>query len=70
MTLNKKLTEILIVEKLDISITKNMSWLMIESILKHQRLEKYSLWLATGKIIPEAGQISPAIAHNGLMKII
>ena len=70
MTLNEKLNEILWVEKLCISVPKDINWFFVERILKHQRLIKYSLWLTTGKIIPEAGQISPAIAHNGLMKII
>ncbi|HEC8329170.1 TPA: C protein [Providencia rettgeri] len=42
----------------------------MENILEHPKLEKYSVWLATGKIIPEAGQISPAIAHSGLAPII
>ncbi|WP_353242287.1 hypothetical protein [Providencia sp.] len=70
MTLNEKLNEILCVEKLCISVPKDINWFFVERILKHQRLIKYSLWLTTGKIIPAAGQISPAIAHNGLMKII
>ncbi|EFB71522.1 MULTISPECIES: hypothetical protein [Providencia] len=70
MTLNEKLKEALSVEHLDIPIANNINWLCFENILKHRRLSKYSLWLTTGKIIPSAGQISPAIAHNGLMKII
>lgn len=70
MTLNEKFDVILRVEKLCFSIPQNINWLFVENILQHQRLEKYTLWLITGKIAPEAGQISPAIAHNGLMKII
>lgn len=27
--------------------------------------EKYTLWLMTGKTAPEAGQISPVVAHSG-----
>ncbi|WP_265497973.1 hypothetical protein [Providencia rustigianii] len=70
MILVDKLNEILYVEKLSINLPKSISWFFIESILKHKKLEKYSLWLTTGKIIPEAGQISPALAHSGHMKII
>lgn len=28
-------------------------------------LEKYTLWLMTDKTAPEAGQISPVVAHSG-----
>lgn len=70
MILVDKLNEVLYVEKLSINLPKSINWLFIESILKHKKLEKYSLWLTTGKIIPEAGQISPALAHIGHMKII
>lgn len=70
MMLHEKLNEILNFEKLSIEIKDDINWLTVENILQNRRLEKYSLWLTTGKIIPEAGQISPAIAHNGLMKII
>ncbi|EUD11766.1 hypothetical protein [Providencia alcalifaciens] len=70
MILVDRLNEILYVEKLSINLPKNISWFFIEGILKHKKLEKYSLWLTTGKIIPEAGQISPVLAHSGHMKII
>lgn len=66
----EKLCEIFNAEKININVNPGISWLAIESILKDRRLQKYSVWLTTGKIIPEAGQISPAIAHNGLMTII
>lgn len=29
------------------------------------QLEKYTLWLMTDKTAPEAGQISPVVAHSG-----
>lgn len=70
MMIHQKLTAIFSVEKINIHIKQDISWLSIEHLLRGQRLEKYYLWLTTGKIIPEAGQVSPAIAHNGLMKII
>lgn len=70
MTINEKLNSIFNVEKIKINIPHDINWLAVEDILKSRKLTKYSLWLTTGKIIPEAGQISPAIAHNGLMKII
>lgn len=65
MTLNEKLNEMLHVEKIKMAVPQNINWLSVESILKHRKLEKYSLWIMTGKILPEAGQISPAIAHSG-----
>lgn len=70
MMLHEKLNKIIDLEKLSVEIKEDTSWLTIENILQNRRLEKYALWLTTGKIIPEAGQISPALAHNGLMKII
>ncbi|VEB71048.1 Uncharacterised protein [Providencia rustigianii] len=70
MTLNERLIEALSVESLSIAISNNMSWLSFEKTLNHRRLAKYSFWITTGKIIPEAGQISPALAHSGHMKII
>ncbi|MCX9115977.1 hypothetical protein [Providencia rettgeri] len=70
MTLNEKLNEMLYVEKIKIAVPQNINWFSVEHILKHRKLEKYSLWIATGKILPEAGQISPAIAHSGHTLII
>ncbi|MEY0996703.1 hypothetical protein AB7263_00605 [Providencia rettgeri] len=70
MTLNEKLNEMLYVEKIKIAVPQNINWFSVEHILKHRKLEKYSLWIATGKILPEAGQISPAIAHSGHTRII
>ncbi|ARD63688.1 MULTISPECIES: helix-turn-helix domain-containing protein [Kosakonia] len=29
------------------------------------QFQKYTLWLMTDKTAPQAGQIAPAIAHNG-----
>lgn len=70
MTLNEKLNEMLHIEKIKMAVPQNINWLSVERILKHRKLEKYSLWITTGKILPEAGQISPAIAHSGLAPII
>ncbi|MHB2063508.1 helix-turn-helix transcriptional regulator [Serratia marcescens] len=38
---------------------------VIEKILSHPRFEKYTMWFITGKAAPQAGQIVPALAHNG-----
>lgn len=66
----ERLREIFSVEKIKIDVKADISWLLADSILKHRRLEKYYLWFTTGKVFPEAGQISPALAHNGRMKIM
>lgn len=34
-------------------------------ITSHSRFKKYALWLMTGDIAPESGQIAPALAHYG-----
>jgi len=34
-------------------------------ITSKPRFEKYTLWLMTDKTAPEAGQISPVVAHSG-----
>ncbi len=36
----------------------------LEKITTHPRFEKYALWLVTGKVAPEAGQISPEIEQQ------
>lgn len=41
------------------------SGLNLMKITQHQVFEKYALWLMTDKTIPEAGQISPVVAHSG-----
>lgn len=38
-------------------------------ITNNKMFSKYTLWLMTGKIAPEAGQISPAISHTGQKRI-
>ncbi|HEJ9674664.1 TPA: hypothetical protein SMN36_000922 [Proteus mirabilis] len=65
MNIYEKLKQIAKIEKTNLEINQNMSWLVVEGILQHRKFEKYSYWLTTGKILPEAGQVSPAIAHNG-----
>lgn len=69
MNVYEKLNEVMKVEKMILDISPNISWAKVERLLRHKRLEKYSIWLTTGKIIPEVGQISPTLAHNGLTKI-
>ncbi|EHF3471533.1 TPA: helix-turn-helix transcriptional regulator [Proteus mirabilis] len=45
-------------------------WVTLEKITNHPRFSKYTLWIMTGKSSPEAGQISPALAHSGQEKEI
>ncbi|SPY70811.1 helix-turn-helix domain-containing protein [Providencia alcalifaciens] len=40
----------------------------LSRITKHPKFEKYALWLISDKTMPEAGQISPALAHCGQEK--
>ncbi|AXG45019.1 MULTISPECIES: helix-turn-helix domain-containing protein [Photorhabdus] len=35
-------------------------------ITNHPKFEKYTLWLMTGKIAPESGQISPTLSPDGV----
>lgn len=42
----------------------NISSTELEKITTHPRFEKYALWLVTGKVAPEAGQISPEIEQQ------
>ncbi|WP_323862499.1 hypothetical protein [Xenorhabdus szentirmaii] len=68
MKLNEKLKEIEAVEKLGLLSSESeerKSWFSLSAILNQKKVEKYSTWFVTGKIAPEAGQISPAIAHSG-----
>ena len=37
----------------------------LSKITKHASFSKYALWLISDKTLPEAGQISPALTHNG-----
>lgn len=71
MSTINKLKQIGLVEKIDFSHLDErgvaVNWLFLSSILNQKRMEKYSLWFVTGMIAPEAGQISPAIAHSGHM---
>lgn len=34
-------------------------------ITQHPRFEKYALWLMTGNVAPESGQISPVLSPDG-----
>ncbi|KFN18777.1 helix-turn-helix domain-containing protein [Aeromonas bestiarum] len=36
-----------------------------QRILAFPKLTKYTLWLMTDQVAPEAGQIAPALAHFG-----
>ncbi|MBP6518346.1 helix-turn-helix transcriptional regulator [Shewanella sp.] len=40
----------------------------LSKIIKHPKFEKYALWIISDKTLPEAGQIAPALAHDGLEK--
>lgn len=37
----------------------------LSKIIKHQKFQKYALWLISDLTCPEAGQIAPALAHSG-----
>lgn len=39
---------------------------VIDSVLSNPQFEKYTLWLMTGNVAPEAGQISPTLSPDGL----
>ncbi|WP_426576410.1 transcriptional regulator [Xenorhabdus stockiae] len=71
MNIIEKLKAIELVEKIDLShlvkMESTLSWFSLSSILNQKKVEKYTTWFITGKIAPEAGQISPAIAHSGHM---
>ncbi|AXF75984.1 helix-turn-helix domain-containing protein [Erwinia tracheiphila] len=45
--------------------TKSMGVEAIMKILKHPRFNKYTLWFIADQIAPDAGQITPALAHYG-----
>lgn len=38
---------------------------VIMQVTNSKQFEKYTLWLMTDKTAPEAGQISPVVAHSG-----
>lgn len=38
---------------------------VLDKIIKHPRFEKYTMWLMTGKAMPEVGQICPALSPDG-----
>ncbi|KAA1194743.1 MULTISPECIES: helix-turn-helix domain-containing protein [Photorhabdus] len=40
-------------------------WNTLSKLTQHPKFKKYTLWLMTDTTAPEAGQVSPAIAHNG-----
>lgn len=42
---------------------------IIDKVVNHPRLEKYTLWLMTGKTAPAAGQVSPPLSPDGQDKI-
>ncbi|WP_237386187.1 hypothetical protein [Xenorhabdus sp. Sc-CR9] len=74
MNIIEKLKEIESVEKVKFShpdsMEHSLNWNLLSAILNQKQIEKYSTWFVTGKIAPEAGQISPAIAHSGQMTIM
>ena len=38
---------------------------IIDTVLKHSRFEKYTLWLMTYKTAPAAGQVAPPLSPDG-----
>ncbi|HDP7165615.1 TPA: helix-turn-helix domain-containing protein [Escherichia coli] len=38
---------------------------VVMQVVNTPQFEKYTLWLMTDKTAPEAGQISPVVAHSG-----
>ncbi|MGT3164315.1 hypothetical protein [Yersinia enterocolitica] len=70
MKINEKLVAIAEAEQLDISSLPSHEWLAISNFLNQPKIEKYSVWFTTGKIFPEAGQISPELTHFGPSKTI
>jgi transcriptional regulator with XRE-family HTH domain len=43
--------------------SKSVSSVELLKVTMHPRFEKYALWLVTGKVAPECGQISPVIGQ-------
>ena len=43
-------------------------WRFVSQITSNLRFKKYALWLITGDIAPEIGQISPALSLDGSEK--
>jgi transcriptional regulator with XRE-family HTH domain len=40
----------------------------LQKITKHQKYEKYTLWLMTGKTYPEVGQICPTFSTQNMQE--
>lgn len=38
---------------------------ILDKVANHPQFTKYTLWLMTGSIAPESGQISPALSPDG-----
>lgn len=38
---------------------------MIELVVNNSQLKKYTMWLMTGDVAPEIGQISPVLSPDG-----
>ncbi|HGE8356109.1 TPA: helix-turn-helix domain-containing protein [Serratia marcescens] len=38
---------------------------VLDKIVKHPQFEKYTMWIMTGKTMPEVGQICPALSPDG-----
>lgn len=65
MNMYDRLHAITQAERSDHLIDSTQSWLSISNLLNQPRYEKYAVWITTGKIAPESGQISPDLAHYG-----
>ncbi|CRL46138.1 Helix-turn-helix [Sodalis glossinidius str. 'morsitans'] len=44
---------------------KGVGALILDKVTNHPRFTKYTLWLMTGSIAPESGQIDPALSPDG-----
>lgn len=66
MNITKKLALIRELEPRAFVTMKTRSCRDMDLLFSQPGINKYALWLMTGKIAPSAGQINPDIAHSGL----
>lgn len=46
-------------KKQELSLRSDISSTVLLKVTNHPRFKKYTLWLMTGDVVPECGQISP-----------
>lgn len=44
---------------------KGVGVAILDKVVNHPQFTKYTLWIMTGSIAPESGQISPVLSPNG-----